>query len=234
MNILTKLSMLIRRKKAETMMHRIGKQKLTYLSKKKMQNLINLILSAESNDIPGVIIEAGCALGGSSIVIASAKSSQRPMCIYDVFDIIPPPTEQDGSDVHERYQIISKGNSQGIDGDKYYGYLPDLYDRVIHNFEVNKLDISKNNISLIKGLVQDTLKVETPVCLAHIDVDWYDPVMTCLTRIEPNLSIGGSIILDDYLDWSGCHKATDEFFSDKRDRFEFDSSSGNLVITRKI
>lgn len=225
--------MLIRRKQAETMMHRVKEQKLTYLSEKKIQTLINLVLNAESNDIPGVIIEAGCALGGSGIVIASAKSTNRPMLIYDVFDMIPPPTEQDGPDVHERYQIISRGSSQGIDGDEYYGYLPDLYDRVIHNFNLNNLNIRKNNVSLIKGLVQDTLQVETPVCIAHIDVDWYDPVMTCLTRIEPKLSIGGSIVLDDYHDWSGCHQASDDFFSDKQERFEFNSNPGSLVA-RKI
>ena len=51
--------MLIRRKQAETMMCRVREQKLTYLSEKKIQTLINLVLNAESNDIPGVIIEAG-------------------------------------------------------------------------------------------------------------------------------------------------------------------------------
>lgn len=224
--------MLIRRKQAETIMCRVVEQKLTYLPEKKIHTLINLVLNAEKNDIPGVIIEAGCALGGSGIVIASAKNTKRPMLIYDVFGMIPPPTEQDGPDVHERYQIISRGSSQGIDGDEYYGYLPDLYDRVKLNFELNSLSISENNISLVKGLVQDTLQVETSVCLAHIDVDWYDPVMTCLTRIEPKLSIGGSIILDDYLDWSGCHKATDDFFSDKKERFYFDPTPGSLVVTK--
>ena len=83
----------------------------------------------------------------------------------------------------------------------------------------------------MKGLVQDTLQVETLVCLAHIDVDWYDPVMTCLTRIEPKLSIGGSIVLVDYYDWSFCYQATDDF-SDKKERFYFDSTPGSLVVTK--
>lgn len=233
MNILTKFSTLIRRKKAETMMHCVRKQKLTYLSEKKIQNLINLVLNTESNEIPGVIIEAGCALGGSSIVIATAKKKNRSMAIYDVFEMIPPPSEKDGSDVHERYKIIASGKSQGIEVDDYYGYISNLYEKVIDNFQSNKIELKRNNISLVKGLVQDTLHPNTAVCLAHIDVDWYDPVMTCLTRIEPKLSIGGIIVLDDYQDWSGCHQATDEFFSDKQERFEFNSNSGSLVV-RKI
>ena len=78
MNILTKLSMLIRRKQAETIMCRVVEQKVTYLPEKKIHTLINLVLNAEKNDIPGVIIEAGCALRGSGIVIASAKKYQAP------------------------------------------------------------------------------------------------------------------------------------------------------------
>ncbi|MEY4519181.1 MAG: hypothetical protein RLZZ499_1780 [Cyanobacteriota bacterium] len=53
--------------------------------------------------------------------------------------------------------------------------------------------------------------VEQPVAFAHIDVDCYKPVLTSLKRIFPNLVVGGSITLDDYHDWGGCRKATDEF-----------------------
>ena len=55
------------------------------------------------------------------------------------------------------------------------------------------------------------MTINQPVAFAHVDVDWYEPVMTCLSRVFPSLVIGGSIILDDYHDWGGCRKATDEF-----------------------
>jgi hypothetical protein len=42
-----------------------------------------------------------------------------------------------------------------------------------------------NNVWLIQGMAQDTLTLDEPVSLAHIDVDWYEPVWTCLTRLEP-------------------------------------------------
>jgi hypothetical protein len=45
-----------------------------------------------------------------------------------------------------------------------------------------------NNVWLIQGMAQDTLTLDEPVSLAHIDVDWYEPVWTCLTRLEPRLS----------------------------------------------
>ena len=45
--------------------------------------------------MPGIFVEAGCALGGSTIVIAHAKEQERPLRVYDVFDMIPPPTAED-------------------------------------------------------------------------------------------------------------------------------------------
>lgn len=227
------LASYFKRKKISKMINRVREQKLTYLSEKKIQALVDIALQAERNGIPGIMIEAGCALGGSSIVIATAKDVDRPLVIHDVFGMIPPPTERDGSDVHERYQTIACGDSKGIGGDEYYGYLPDLYERVKHNFESNGLNLHRNNISLVKGLVQDTLHPDSAICLAHIDVDWYEPVMTCLERIEPYMSVGGAFVLDDYQDWSGCHQATDDFFEGKHERFEFDSTPGSLIIIKR-
>ena len=91
--------------------------------------------------------------------------------------------------------------------------------------------IERNAVELVQGLVQDTLKPNGPVCLAHVDVDWYEPVLTCLERILPLLTPRGAIVLDDYADWSGCRRAVDEYFDrNGRDRFDFDTSAGHLVV----
>lgn len=45
--------------------------------------------------------------------------------------------------------------------------------------------------------------------------------MTCLQRIVPHLVQGGMLVVDDYDTWSGCRKAVDEYFADKRDRYDF-------------
>lgn len=111
--------------------------------------------------------------------------------------------------MHRRYRTIVEGNSSGIDGNKYYGYEENLYEIVLANLRKFGIEAEDRSVRLVKGLVQDTLKVEQPVAFAHIDVDWYEPVLTCLTRIFPKLVPGGGIILDDYRDWGGCRKATD-------------------------
>lgn len=212
---------------------RVRREGLTYLSLPKLDKIGHRVLGIERNHVDGVFIEAGCALGGSAILLASCKSRARPLRIYDVFGMIPPPSSMDGSDVHERYEIIASGKSRGLKGQRYYGYETDLQQRVLASFERCGYPQPEHAVEMIAGKVEDTLVVEEPVALAHIDVDWYSPVMTCLERIAPRLARGGVIVLDDYFDWSGCRKATDEYLARTDIVFSRDASHGSLALTRR-
>lgn len=212
---------------------KIRREKLTYLSSQKLASLATTCHAIEKANLPGIFIEAGCALGGSSILIASLKRAERPFFIYDVFGMIPAPTAEDPQDVHNRYKVISGGESQGIGGDKYYGYQENLYETVRFNLRRFRINCEAQAVSLVKGLVQETMEINQPVAFAHVDVDWHDPVMTCLEQITPNLIVGGAIILDDYHDWGGCRKATDEYFRKTGDQFFLDDSAGSMKIIRK-
>ncbi len=195
---------------------------LTYLDTTALADLGDVIRSIERQNLDGILIEAGCALGGSGIVIAAAKDQERAFFVFDVFETIPSPTEHDGADVLERYKVIKSGRSQGIKGDLYYGYQQGLYEKVQKNFKEFGLDPSENNIHFVRGLYEHSLVIDSPVAFAHIDCDWYQSVMTCLQRIEPFLVKNGVFVIDDYYVWSGCRSAVDEFFSDKRDRYVFE------------
>lgn len=219
--------------KDQKLINRIREKKLTYLSNRKLANLATTCHFIEDSDFPGIFLEAGCALGGYSILIASLKKQERPLFVYDVFEMIPPPTEEDTKDVHDRYKDIVEGKSHGLGGNKYYGYEENLYDIVQSNLRDFEVDCKKQNVSLVKGIVQKTMEINQPVAFAHIDVDWYEPVMTCLERIFPNLVVGGSIILDDYYDWGGCRKATNEYLKKVVGQFKLDDSAGSMKITKK-
>jgi len=205
---------------------------LTFLGCEALSDLYRTVRRYERQRAPGILIEAGCAAGGSAIVIAAAKARERRFCVYDVFDMIPPPSDQDDGGEHARYEVIRSGRAKGLGDKKYYGYEEDLQAKVAANFEHYGLPVRERNVELIKGLFQDTLHVTEPVLLAHLDGDWYDSVMTCLTRIAPHLVPGGVFVIDDYFSWSGCRKAVDEYFADKRDRFDFVQRS-RLHIVRK-
>ncbi len=188
---------------------------LTYLKRDNLRDLASIVLDLEDRELPGLLIEAGTALGGSAIVMAAAKAPERPLKVYDVFGMIPAPTEQDGPDVHQRYEAITGGRAKGVGGKTYYGYREDLYGEVTASFARLGVPVAEHNVELIRGLFEDTIVLDEPVAFAHLDGDWYESTMTCLTRIAPLLVPGGRIVLDDYYGWSGCRAAVDEYFTDR-------------------
>jgi len=207
--------------KGDKIIYVVKKQNLTYLSFAALRDLKETIKSLEKKKIKGILIEAGCALGGSAIVISSYKREKRPLFVYDVFGMIPPPSLKDGTDVHERYNVISSGQSIGLGGGTYYGYIDNLKRTVEKNFNTCNLELERNTITLVEGLFQHTLRIKEEVAFAHIDSDWYESVMTCLKEIEPYLVLYGVLVIDDYYDWSGCRVAVDEYFKDKKDKYLF-------------
>lgn len=203
---------------------------LTYLEPAALLDLYEAVRKIEIAGTSGAIIECGCALGGSAIVLASAKSPRRRMFVYDVFGMIPPPSDKDDADVHQRYEMIRSGQSSGIGGAAYYGYEDDLYHKVAGAFAGHFLPLEANGIRLVRGLFQDSLKVDRPVALAHLDGDWYESTMTCLERIVPHLNVGGRLVIDDYDAWSGCRKAVDAYFATRGDGFKFERRARLHVV----
>jgi O-methyltransferase len=211
---------------------KVVRERLSYLRASDLNDLWRHVDEVEKKAHEGILIEAGCALGGSAIVISASKSRSRPFYIYDTFGLIPPPSEFDGSDAQQRYKEITEGKSKGIGGDPYYGYHKNLMDQVKGNFSRLGYDLEKNNIHLIRGEFALTLIPPGPVAFAHIDADWYESVKICLERIVPLLAPRGILVMDDYLTWMGCRKAVDEFFCDKKEAFVFRKKGALHIIKR--
>jgi asparagine synthase (glutamine-hydrolysing) len=218
--------------KFSPIVHRVLADHRTYLSPKGLFDLAVLVSDAELKGLEGQIIEAGCALGGSTVVMTSAKSKSRKFFVYDTFGMIPPPSERDGQDVHERYAAIVAGKSEGIGGDKYYGYRENLLDEVSAYFAQSGYPVQDNSVQLVRGLFQDTIAGNDPVVIAHIDCDWYESVMTCMERIVPRLVSGGTIVFDDYEAWSGCRTAVDDYFAERKQDFVF-KKHARLHVTKR-
>jgi O-methyltransferase len=204
-------------------------ERLTYLKAEMLEDLAACVLQVERDGVEGLVIEAGTARGGSAIVLAAAKAPARPMKVYDVFGTIPPPTERDGADVHRRYATIAAGEAKGPGGETYYGYRDDLYHEVEDAFARHGVAVGEHNIELVRGLFEDTIQLDEPVSFAHLDGDWYESTMTCLSRIAPLLPTGGRIVLDDYYKWSGCRQAVDEYFAG-RDGFRLEHRTKLHVV----
>jgi hypothetical protein len=199
---------------------RARRERLTYLESEALADLALVVREVERWALPGILVEAGCALGGSALVIAQAKAAPRPFFVHDVFGMIPAPSERDDEDVHERFRLIAAGESKGIRGDTYYGYRNDLKSEVEAAFVRFGLPLRANSIQLIQGRYEEKLWPDGPVAMAHIDCDWHDSVMVCLERIGPMLVPGGTLVIDDYETWSGARMAVDSFLSTRRDEYD--------------
>lgn len=191
---------------------------LTYLSPAKLRSLEAALARVQRNNVTGDFLELGIALGGSAILIASQCPPGHAFHGYDVFEMIPPPGEEDDERSHRRYDEIRAGRSAGLGERPYYGYLDNLYDRVCRLFGEFELPVDGARINLHKGLFQDTLDPAdpVPVAFAHIDCDWYESVRYCLDALRRRLAAGAVVVLDDYRDYGGCRKAVDAYLAEDR------------------
>jgi colanic acid/amylovoran biosynthesis protein len=208
------------------------RRNLTYLRPRRLRALESCARKVDREGVPGDFLEAGVALGGSAVVLASLMGEGRSFHGYDVFAMIPPPGDDDPPEVHQRYATIEAGESAGIGGDLYYGYRDDLLGHVTRTFAEFGMPVG-DRVHLHEGLFEDTLHPAGPVALAHIDSDWFEPVDISLRRIGPNLSPGGFMVLDDYHDYEGCRDATDRFVAGGSGRFTLIELDGNVAVWRR-
>ena len=206
-------------------------RRLTMIQVPNLIEMCEVVRDVRERGVEGSFLETGTAMGGSAILLAAAKEPERELAVYDVFGQIPPPTDEDGEDVHERYATIARGEAKGLAGDEYYGYQEDLLGKVTASFADAGYPVGDNHVRLVQGLFEDTLHPDGPIALAHLDGDWYESTMVSLQRVVPHLSVGGVLMIDDYNSWSGCAKAVDEFFADRDDFERIDGGRLRLVRT---
>lgn len=208
-------------------------KRLTYLTPRRLLDLQSCATTINADGVPGDVLECGVALGGSAILLAAMKGEGRAFHGYDVFGLIPPPGPNDPPEAHARHAEITSGSSPGLGGDVYYGYQDDLLQRVTDAFADFGLTVGDADaIHLHRGLFDDTLEVDGPVALAHVDSDWFDPVDTCLRRIAPHLQPGGFIVLDDYNDYGGCRAAADAYVAESDGALAFVPLAETMAIVR--
>ena len=154
------------------------------------------------SEIPGAIVECGCARGGSAALMALTLKrfgTRREVWLFDTFAGLPAPTADDPD-----FEIA----------DAFTGTCVGTIEDVKYLFE--RLDV-ESGVHFVKGLFQDTLASAGtgPIALLHIDGDWYESVRVCLERLYDQVSLGGIIQFDDYGYWQGARKAVDEFLKDR-------------------
>lgn len=177
-------------------------------------NLFHLLYATLRENIPGDVVEIGCHLGESSVIIEKILeeyNSNKKFYAYDSFEGLPHPHPHDEG-------VYTKGEM-----------IAELQD-YIYNFD--KLGLKKPII--VKGFFEETLKDNLPdkIAFALIDADLYLSTLTALSETYPKLSKNSCTLIAVYWDSDlnfkgttrmkykspGVKKACDEFLTNKPEK----------------
>lgn len=171
---------------------------LTMIGVRRMVNLKNLLIETINENIEGDILEAGCWKGGAMMyaraILNAYDNNNKKVYCCDSFEGIP--RMDDAKYYLDRiaYQYEFLNNNP--------------VEEVIRNF--NRLGLNEGTI-IVKGYFHNTfpkLKVKR-LSLLRLDGDTFNSTYISLFYMYPKLSVGGYIVIDDYIDWLGCRDATD-------------------------
>ncbi len=185
----------------------------TMTSHERMVALIRAIDYLESTKIEGDLVECGVWKGGSMLIAAkrllSHQSTSRELFLFDTFEGMSEPTDNDVSAVDNEAAKILLGKVDKTDGDNIWCYSTEK--EVLETMKLSGYPLSK--IHLVKGKVENTIPHSSlnKIALLRLDTDWYESTKHELEHLYDLVVPGGVIIIDDYGHWSGARKAVDEF-----------------------
>ncbi len=189
-------------------------RELTMTSPERILALCNAVEYLVENQIDGDIVECGVWRGGSmaaaaKTIIASGTQSQPTLWMYDTFDGMSAPTEQD-VDITGQTAESLMGQQDRMDAKSVWCRSP--LDQVKQTMTDTEYPI--DNVRFVPGKVEETLPIQAPdkIALLRLDTDWYESTRCELEHLFPKLVPGGVLIIDDYGHWEGCRRAVDEYF----------------------
>lgn len=94
----------------------VSDRRLTFIKPVVLDYHRRLMDDVEVRGVPGMILECGVAKAGSSLLFAAIKHPDRCLHLFDTFEGMPEPSENDGPDVHRRYGQIQANRVKVVPG----------------------------------------------------------------------------------------------------------------------
>lgn len=186
----------------------------TLTSQERLFGLIESVKWVVQRNIPGSIVECGVWKGGSMMAAALSlihwKQQNRDLYLFDTFEGMPKPTKED---VHHSGVSASVSFAKLQTGEDSSDECASPLSEVRNTMSQTGYDPKK--IHYIQGKVENTIPGQAPeqIALLRLDTDWYASTKHELEHLYPRLSPNGILIIDDYGDWQGARKATDEYIA---------------------
>eukprot|EP00208_Stichococcus_sp_RCC1054_P003434 CAMPEP_0206144554 /NCGR_PEP_ID=MMETSP1473-20131121/24455_1 /ASSEMBLY_ACC=CAM_ASM_001109 /TAXON_ID=1461547 /ORGANISM="Stichococcus sp, Strain RCC1054" /LENGTH=322 /DNA_ID=CAMNT_0053540401 /DNA_START=55 /DNA_END=1023 /DNA_ORIENTATION=+ len=175
---------------------------LTMTGLMRIENIKSLLDDVLDNKVPGDFAECGVWRGGASLfaraVFAARGVTNRKVHVVDSFAGLPTATNKKDNDLWSRLNYISVPQEE-----------------VRRHFEAyNLLD---EQVSFTKGFFRyslPTLRQRVPdlkLSVLRLDGDMYESTMDALFNLWDTLSVGGYMIIDDWM-IDVCQQAINEFY----------------------
>jgi hypothetical protein len=147
----------------------------------------------------------------AALSLCQEGDTDRDLFLFDTYQGLPEPTEhdKDGSGRLAADLFRQNPDSASPTGVWCYASLAEV------RANIGSTGYPADRVHFVEGRVEATIPNPrlTNIALLRIDMDLYEPTRHALNHLFPLLSVGGVLILDDYGDWQGAKKATDEYFS---------------------
>ncbi|GGS57789.1 methyltransferase MtfB [Actinokineospora fastidiosa] len=174
----------------------------TMVGMARLENVRACLERVIADGVPGDFIETGVWRGGVCIlargVLKAHGVTDRTVWVADSFEGVP--TAGDLSHpIDQRLNMHEHNEVLGVDEAA-----------VRRNFE--RYDLLDDQVRFLPGWFNKTLPTAPIERLAvlRLDGDLYESTLDALNPLYPKLSVGGYVIIDDYL-VPGCRAAVDEF-----------------------
>ena len=188
----------------------------------------------QSIAVDGDVCEFGIAQGATSALLANEiRATGKQLWLFDSFQGLPPPTEKDVL-INDIFRLGAI--------EKYEGEMASPQEMAMAR--LHSIDFPSNRTRVVAGFIEETTQTAVMperVCFAYVDVDFYEPILTALRFLRNHLSVGGTVIVDDYGFFSaGAKTAVDEFVTESGAQFEmtlprkFAAASTPFCVLRRL
>jgi hypothetical protein len=201
----------------------------TMLPYEPLVTLFEQVIYCEKNNIEGDFVECGTWKGGATGMMALATlkygTTRRHLHLFDAFqEICQPDEEHDDKQIVEEVKRLAKKKQFEADLKPLTG----VYDQFggPGTLSENKklleqvIGYPETHLHYHVGWFQDTVPAEaetiSKIAILRLDGDWYQSTKVCLDHLYDKVVKNGVVIIDDYGYNTGCKKAVDEFFAERK------------------
>lgn len=150
----------------------------------------------------------------AALTLLRCGEKQRKLRLFDTFEGMPAPTENDQTKYMSSQGIISAAELLASDPSQSgVVWARSPLEEVRHN--LSSIGYPSHQIEFVKGRVEETLPTPaiSQIALLRLDTDWYESTRHELVHLYPRLERRGVLIIDDYGHWEGARKAVDEYIA---------------------